>query len=47
MTIFFLLLFLEMQTDLYLEVNDCNDSDPRLVWEAYKAYMRHGYIILW
>ncbi len=36
--------FLEMQTDLYLEVNDCNDSDPRLVWEAYKAYMQ-GMII--
>ena len=36
--------FLETQTDLYLEVNDCNDFDPRLVWEAYKAYMR-GMII--
>lgn len=36
--------FLETQTDLYLEINDCNDSDPRLVWEAYKAYMR-GMII--
>lgn len=20
-------------------INDCNDSDPRLVWDAYKAYM--------
>ena len=32
--------FLETQTDLYLEVNDHNDSDPRLVWEAYETYMR-------
>lgn len=31
---------MERQTDLYLEANDCNDSDPRLVWEAYKAYMQ-------
>ena len=36
--------FLETQTDLYLELNDHNDSDPRWVWEAYKAYMR-GMII--
>lgn len=36
--------FLEARTDLYLEFNDNNDTDPRTVWEAYKAYMR-GMII--
>lgn len=36
--------FLENQTDFYLEFNDNNDSDPRIIWEAFKAYMR-GMII--
>uniref|UniRef100_A0A3B3USS7 exodeoxyribonuclease III n=1 Tax=Poecilia latipinna TaxID=48699 RepID=A0A3B3USS7_9TELE len=35
---------LEEQTDFYLQFNDNNNSDPRLVWDAYKAYMR-GIII--
>lgn len=32
--------FLEEQTDLDLNFNDRDDADPRIVWEAYKAYMR-------
>lgn len=35
---------LEEQTDLYLEFNDKDDADPKIVWEAYEAYMR-GIII--
>lgn len=35
---------LEEQTDLYLNINDKEDADPRIVWDAYKAYMR-GVII--
>ncbi|CAG5927165.1 unnamed protein product, partial [Menidia menidia] len=35
---------LEEQTDIFLEFNDNNNTDPRLVWDAYKAYMR-GIII--
>lgn len=35
---------LEDQTDLYLEINDNNNIDPRILWDAYKAYMR-GIII--
>uniref|UniRef100_A0A3B5MBT9 exodeoxyribonuclease III n=1 Tax=Xiphophorus couchianus TaxID=32473 RepID=A0A3B5MBT9_9TELE len=35
---------LEEQTDFFLELNDNSNTDPRLVWDAYKAYMR-GIII--
>uniref|UniRef100_A0A3B5QWP6 exodeoxyribonuclease III n=1 Tax=Xiphophorus maculatus TaxID=8083 RepID=A0A3B5QWP6_XIPMA len=35
---------LEEQTDFFLQLNDNNNTDPRLVWDAYKAYMR-GIII--
>lgn len=31
--------FLGEHTNLYLEFNDNGDTDPRLVWEAYEAYM--------
>lgn len=36
---------LEEQTDLYLNINDKEDTDPRTVWGAYKAYMRGGIIL--
>ena len=36
--------YLADQTDLFLETNDKNGADPRLVWDTYKAYMR-GMII--
>uniref|UniRef100_W5NNG6 Endonuclease/exonuclease/phosphatase domain-containing protein n=1 Tax=Lepisosteus oculatus TaxID=7918 RepID=W5NNG6_LEPOC len=32
--------FLNEQTKLYLHCNDIEETDPRAVWEAYKAYMR-------
>lgn len=35
---------LEEQTDIYLETNDKKDTDPRIIWDAYKAYIR-GIII--
>uniref|UniRef100_A0A8C5G1I7 Reverse transcriptase domain-containing protein n=1 Tax=Gouania willdenowi TaxID=441366 RepID=A0A8C5G1I7_GOUWI len=36
--------YLTDQTDLFLEINDKNGADPRIVWDTYKAYMR-GMII--
>lgn len=36
--------FLLQQTDLCYKINDKDDTDPRIVWEAYKAHMR-GMII--
>lgn len=36
--------FLKEQTDLFLEFNDKDGADPRIVWDTYKAYMR-GMII--
>uniref|UniRef100_A0A3Q3A9K4 exodeoxyribonuclease III n=1 Tax=Kryptolebias marmoratus TaxID=37003 RepID=A0A3Q3A9K4_KRYMA len=35
---------LEEKTNFYLELNDNNNTHPRLVWDAYKAFMR-GIII--
>lgn len=32
--------YLNDQTDLFLEFNDKDVADPRIVWDTYKAYMR-------
>lgn len=32
--------YLNDQTDLFLEFNDKDAADPRIVWDVYKAYMR-------
>lgn len=36
--------YLTDQTDLFLDINDKNGADPRIMWDTYKAYMR-GMII--
>uniref|UniRef100_A0A8C5E1K9 exodeoxyribonuclease III n=1 Tax=Gouania willdenowi TaxID=441366 RepID=A0A8C5E1K9_GOUWI len=35
--------YLTDQTDLFLEINDKNGADPRIVWDTYKAYMIISY----
>lgn len=32
--------YLTDQKDLFLETDDKNGADPRIVWDTYKAYMR-------
>lgn len=32
--------YLNNETDLFLEFNNKDAADPRIVWDAYQAYMR-------